>query len=478
MGIRLVKIRLKGFATNSSSSHSVIVAGTAGYNVGPESGDFGWESFLQSTPDEKMKYLAQALFDCLSNYGQAADNKKKRAAITVQRLLGVKCSIDSDGIDHQSALEIPKRVNGDLALDFWKEFARALSNDDTVEILGGSDGDDGSGTEHPFWGSLRDRLNHYNSTYRVRKDGNVWTLFNIYGGEKIVISLEDKNCIKGFKPQRPELMDLKITNNCDVGCKFCYQDSVPKGKHANFSNILDVVKAMSDAEVFEVAIGGGEPTSHPKFIKILDKIKYHGMVANFSSKNYAYFTDARLEELKDKIGAIGISVSSVADAKKYVDITTRACTKLSNTFFTSRLMMHYVLDQHPMSNLVEILNVLGQANEIKHHILLLGKKSGGRSDGNVIDNTGWSILLNEYIKRNSLELDISIDTLMVNRYPYDLKSIDKEHYHSEEGRFSVYVDAVDKKFGKASYGTELMPYKSPKDILGAFKVWKPERISQ
>jgi hypothetical protein len=131
-----------------------------------------------------------------------------------------------------------------------------------------------------------------------------------------------------------------------------------------------------------------------------------------------------------------------------------------------------------MSNLVEILNVLGQANEIKHHILLLGKKSGGRSDGNVIDNTGWSILLNEYIKRNSLELDISIDTLMVNRYPYDLKSIDKEHYYSEEGKFSVYVDAVDKKFGKASYGTELMPYKSPKDILGAFKVWKPERISQ
>jgi len=478
MGIQLIKIRLKGFATNSSSSHSVIIAGTASNHSGPSTGDFGWESFLQSTPNEKMQYLAQALFDCLAGYGNESADKKKRAASIVKELLGVKCSTDSEGIDHQSGLEIPKRVNGDLALEFWKEFSRALSDDSTVEILGGSDGDDTNAEEHPFWGSVRDRLNHYNSTYKVRKDGNVWTLFNMCGGEKVVISLEDREYVKGFKPQRPELMDLKITNNCDIGCKFCYQNSVPNGKHASLRNVANVVKAMSDAEVFEIALGGGEPTSHPDFLKILNTIKLHGMVANFSSKNYAYFTDARLEELKGKMGAVGISVGSVADAKKYVDIATRACVNISNMFSTSKLMMHYILDEHPMSNLVEILNVLGKANQIKHHILLLGKKSGGRSDGNFIDNTGWSILLNEYIKRNGLELDISADTLVVNRYPYDLKSIDKEHYYNEEGRFSVYVDAVDKKFGKASYGTKLMPYKSPKDILEAFKVWKPERISQ
>lgn len=478
MGIKLVKIRFKGFATNSSSSHSVIMAGTSINNIGPLDGDFGWDTFLQSTKDEKLRYLAQALFDCLSGYDEYDNGKKNRAAKIVKELLGVRCLTDLNGIDHQSAITIPKRVSGEIALDFWKELSQALSDDQTAEILGGNDGDEDDGIAHPFWNNLRNRLNSCRSIYKVRKDGQFWTLFNIYDGEKVVISLTDTEYVDGFKPSRPDLVDLKITNCCDVGCTFCYQDSKPNGKHATFNNISNIVKAMSEAEVFEIAIGGGEPTLHPEFIKILNEIKRHGMVANFSSKNYKYFTDTNLNQLYSKIGAVGISVSSVADAEQYMDIITRrAQVNTSGMPFVTRIMMHYILDQHPMSNLVEILNVLGRAKGIDHHILLLGKKSGGRSDGNIIDNTGWSILLNEYIKRNDLQLDVSVDTLIVNRYPHDLKSINRAYYYNEEGRFSVYVNAVNKQFGKASYGTGLYKYKSPKDILKAFKEWKPERIS-
>jgi hypothetical protein len=474
---KLLHIRLKGFATNSSSSHSVIVAGSARTSMdGPElGGEFGWEHFLQSGYDEKMAYLGQAL---LSEISDEDDPKKSRAVKIVKDLLGVKCD-PSGHIDHQSRMDIPKKMNNKVAMDFWKEFAIAMSKDSSVEICGGNDnGGDVDADAHPFWSEIYSRLSHYSTAFRVRKDGKVWTLFNARDGEKLHISLDDTKIIKDFKPRKPELVDLKITNKCLAGCDFCYQDSTKSGKHASFKSIERLINEFVKAEIFEIAIGGGEPTLHPDFRKILSYIKQHNMVPNFSTKNYQYFTDDNLRFLKHVIGSIGISVSTPDDAVQYMKILGKAIEhEMANRWSSSTIIMHYIIDQHPISNFIEILKVLTKHSTIfprtsgNHHILLLGKKLGGRSVNTYVDNTGWSLFLQKYLEEGTY--DISIDTLVANRYPIDLKSIDKKLYYLEEGRFSVYVDATTAKFGKASYGVPLVPYKEPKDILKAFKKWQP-----
>lgn len=54
----------------------------------------------------------------------------------------------------------------------------------------------------------------------VRFDRNAVALFNRVDGTKIRFAVGSYT-----KAKRPELVDIKITDWCDVGCTFCYQNS-------------------------------------------------------------------------------------------------------------------------------------------------------------------------------------------------------------------------------------------------------------
>ena len=48
------------------------------------------------------------------------------------------------------------------------------------------------------------------------KNGNYTMFIDLETGTKI-----RKNNLDCFIPEKPESMDIKITNNCDIGCAFC-----------------------------------------------------------------------------------------------------------------------------------------------------------------------------------------------------------------------------------------------------------------
>ncbi|HHT23450.1 MAG TPA: hypothetical protein GXZ87_09125 [Bacteroidales bacterium] len=52
----------------------------------------------------------------------------------------------------------------------------------------------------------------------------------------------------------PESIDIKITNYCDLGCKFCHEMSDIAGKHADLNKLLTVLQGLSPG--VELAIGG------------------------------------------------------------------------------------------------------------------------------------------------------------------------------------------------------------------------------
>ena len=66
-----------------------------------------------------------------------------------------------------------------------------------------------------------------------------------------------------FVASFPECIDLKITNNCDMGCPYCHEYSKLDGKHGDILNtkIIDTIRPFT-----ELAIGGGNPLSHPDLI--------------------------------------------------------------------------------------------------------------------------------------------------------------------------------------------------------------------
>ena len=54
----------------------------------------------------------------------------------------------------------------------------------------------------------------------------------------------------------PETIDVKITNYCDMGCKFCHEQSTIEGIHGNLEALKNQLKYLSGIPI-ELAIGGG-----------------------------------------------------------------------------------------------------------------------------------------------------------------------------------------------------------------------------
>ena len=85
-------------------------------------------------------------------------------------------------------------------------------------------------------------------------------------GSYLVMILDDGtkiryNKLNIYKPDRVESMDIKITNQCDMGCPMCHENSLPNGDHADliYNSIIDSIPPYT-----ELAIGGGNPLTHPR----------------------------------------------------------------------------------------------------------------------------------------------------------------------------------------------------------------------
>ena len=95
------------------------------------------------------------------------------------------------------------------------------------------------------------------------KNGNY--IVKIYSdGTKIRYTSKDE-----FEALFPESIDIKITNYCDSNCSMCHERSDTLGKHARIDHkFLTTLKRGT-----ELAIGGGNPLSHPQLFEFLSLMK-------------------------------------------------------------------------------------------------------------------------------------------------------------------------------------------------------------
>ena len=105
------------------------------------------------------------------------------------------------------------------------------------------------------------------------KNGN-YTVTILQDGTKIRY-----NELDFFNPEKPESMDVKITNRCNIGCPMCHENSTCDGKHGDIMNLpfFDTLLPYT-----EIAIGGGNPLSHPDFIPFLEKLKERNLISNMT----------------------------------------------------------------------------------------------------------------------------------------------------------------------------------------------------
>ena len=80
------------------------------------------------------------------------------------------------------------------------------------------------------------------------------------------------------KLDHPESIDVKITNYCDLGCEYCHENSTVEGEHADIEVLLNTLSTLPRG--VELAIGGGNPLSHPDIIPLLTRLKSMGFIVN------------------------------------------------------------------------------------------------------------------------------------------------------------------------------------------------------
>lgn len=479
--ILLHNLRL-GFASNSSSAHSLIFLPdnyqSISDNYDADHG-FHWENFTLASQEAKQYYLAIILNQSMIQNG--INKKMRRQILNSYADFNIPNNVllevfDDKYIDHQSMIRLPGTYGNPSVPDqeFFNDLQKLILNDRVV-VAGGNDN---SNHSHPL---VEDgvgesiRINRTvwadnSNTIICRKDEKYgfWTIFDYSNGSKIRFSFLDlSSAIRKYWPDfqpamasTPELVDVTITHWCDYGCPYCYMGSTIKGKHAPYENIEKVLVALSKMKVFEVALGGGETTSHPDLVNILKRSRELGMVPNITTRNHRIMLDERAPEIAKYAGAIAFSVDNY---KQVIKI--------------GRLLEKYPLldeNEKPVQIAVQVVmgsvsreeykNILKAAARFSIRVTLLGFKMTGRGDAfKQIPYEWWMEVIDDLSrngktrKRKGLYIprfpSISVDTVMIQQSTDILNKSDVNRllYHSSEGTFSAYIDAVNSRMGPSSY---------------------------
>jgi len=443
--MKIINVRL-GLATNSSSTHSIIFLPKDKNmrSTDSEGSRYGWDYFHLADKASKLDYLATSLMTQLQT---------ELGEDIARSVVNDWCKSDLDFddtyyVDHQSTLTFPRNWDGKgLDRKFFDAFKEFIVHDDIV-IAGGNDNDD----ERPYaieaGGRDLDSLpvESYSAPWVARQDHDYWTIFNRDSGAKIRLALASPFNAMPRRSTAPELIDIKITDYCPFNCEFCYQDSTLKGAHADYGWLQSLAFHLGDQKVFEVALGGGEPTLHPKFVEILAMFRYSGVVPNFTTKNLGWLKD---EVTRDKIlkytGAFAYSAQTAEDVRAFVAALPK------NLKFEKRVTIQHVVGVVDADEFKAVLEACADAH---FPITLLGYKMVGRGPAfSPKTSSAWLNIVKEVCERRSLR--VGIDTALADDHWDDLKNagISEWLLTRIEGQFSCYIDAVAKTINTSSYTT-------------------------
>ncbi len=170
----------------------------------------------------------------------------------------------------------------------------------------------------------------------------------------------------------PEFYDIQITNYCQGGCKFCYQNSSSDKEHYKdvTSRLRRFFQSIPNTSLpFQIAYGGGEPTSHPEFNSLMEMTKGEfDISANFTTNGmWTKFFSA--EEKQEHLRIVktwcgGVAVSTHEHLNRYwIDAASRYLDR------NIHLNLHVIIsDKESIDRFLQLLD--SWKADIKYFVLL------------------------------------------------------------------------------------------------------------
>ena len=273
-------------------------------------------------------------------------------------------------------------------------------------------------------------------------NGNGYCELNKKDGTMITTVLNDN---EDFKPEFPLNCDINISNNCCIGCPFCYQGCTKDGKHA------DIIKFITDKNSFlytlhegtELAINGNEPF-HPDLQQLLEFCLLRGIVANLTVNEITLLKHQKqIEDWLERGYIKGIGISPKTYSQLMIDWAAKHPTAVIHTIvgITSDTQYKQMFDKG-----------------LK--VLILGYKDFGRGieykedeSENVYIKTRTSWLkdnIKDFTKHFNV---VSFDNLAVeqlNPKSFLTKKQWETFYRGDDGHHTLAINLVDETYAKNS----------------------------
>jgi organic radical activating enzyme len=229
-------------------------------------------------------------------------------------------------------------------------------------------------------------------------------------GKTLRIALNPKEPITELS--YPEFYDVKVTSHCLGNCPWCYQDSKDVSHTDNIvKKFKEYFRYMSNNQKpFQIAFGGGEPTSHPEFCILLEECFKLGIAPNYTTNgmwiNNPEPTDVDylLEYTKKYCG--GVAVSTHSHLKKYWEKVVDLYLK--NDIFTN---LHVIISDRKSIN--DFMKIYKKYHGKIKYFVLLPLSAQGRCKETIID---WDYMV------KTLPEDCADIAFGANFYPYLCKT--------------------------------------------------------
>ena len=289
------------------------------------------------------------------------------------------------------------------------------------------------------------------------KNGN-YTVAIYNDGTKVRRTDADK-----FIPEFPECMDVKLTDKCDGGCKFCYENCTPNSPH---SDILSQEWIHTVHPFTELAINGNDLT-HPQLVEFLELMKSKKVIVNITV-NQRHFLDKFhfIKELVDNnlIKGVGVSLTDSSSIELFERIK-----EVPNTVI------------HIIAGVVTEMDIKAlMRNSAK--VLILGYKIVGRGV-KYYEQYRTSIDRNQMVLKANLDKMVkncsvvSFDNLALKQLGVkDLLFADRddwdEFYMGDDGEYTFYIDAVAQTYSKNSLESKIKRYPIKSSVTEMFDTFK------
>lgn len=261
-------------------------------------------------------------------------------------------------------------------------------------------------------------------------------------GNTLVTIMSDGTKVREYENTpdilHPESIDIKITDYCDMGCAYCHESSTTKGVHGDLDKLLEVIVELPAG--VELAIGGGNPLSHPNLIEFLQALKSKGIIANLTvNQGHLKSFKAMIVYLIKEELVKGIGISITSNNFNYIKPLLE---------ITDNIVYHLIAGV----NKVEVVEKLIELGTCK--VLVLGYKLFGfgiNYHSKEVDSElkAWYKYLPKLIGKCTLSFDnLAIEQLKVKRL-FTNEGWDK-FYMGDDFCFTMYIDAVKQQYAPTS----------------------------